>query len=85
MEFILLVLSRRKEQHVVIGEPPNEIIITVVGIGPDRVRLGITAPRGVPVHRGEVYELIHTTHKVTTQGVVSKPSVEHMQPGQETN
>ncbi len=36
----------------------DEIEITVVGIRSDKVRLGITAPKSVPVHRKEVYEAI---------------------------
>jgi len=37
----------------------NDIVITVVEIRGDKIRLGITAPRDVPVHRQEVYEAIH--------------------------
>lgn len=50
----MLVLSRSKGQEIVLGDPPNEIRLTVVEIRPDKVRLGITAPREVPVRRGEV-------------------------------
>lgn len=37
----------------------DEIVITVVDIRSDRVRLGIEAPKDVPVHRNEVYDAIH--------------------------
>jgi len=52
----MLVIARKKSQSVVIN---NDITITVVEIRGDKVRLGITVPRGVPVHRQEVYEAIH--------------------------
>jgi carbon storage regulator len=52
----MLVLSRKKNESIVIN---NDIIITVVEIRGDKVRLGIEAPKDVPVHRQEVYEAIH--------------------------
>ena len=52
----MLVLSRKKNESIVIN---NDITITVVEIRGDKVRLGIVAPKEVPVHRQEVYEVIH--------------------------
>ena len=52
----MLVLSRMKNQSVVIN---NDITITVLEIRGDRVRLGIVAPRDIPVHRQEVWAAIH--------------------------
>ncbi len=52
----MLVLSRKKNESIVIN---NDIVITVVEIRGDKVRLGIEAPKDVPVHRQEVYEAIH--------------------------
>jgi len=52
----MLVLSRKKNESVIIN---NDIIITVIEIRGDKVRLGIVAPKDVPVHREEVYEAIH--------------------------
>ena len=51
----MLVLSRKRDQQIVIGD---EVIVTIVDIRGDKVRLGITAPSHVPVHRQEVYDLI---------------------------
>ncbi len=51
----MLVLTRKFNETIMIGD---EIEITVVGIRSDKVRLGITAPKSVPVHRKEVYEAI---------------------------
>ncbi len=51
----MLVLSRQRDETIMIGD---EIEITVVDIRGDKVRLGISAPRSVQVHRKEVYEAI---------------------------
>ena len=52
----MLVLSRKKNESIIIN---NDIVVTVVEIRGDKVRLGIVAPKDVPVHREEVYEAIH--------------------------
>ncbi len=52
----MLVFTRKKNEQVVIDE---NIVITVVEISGERIRLGIEAPREVPVHRREVYDAIH--------------------------
>jgi len=51
----MLVLSRKKNESIVIND---DITIVVVEIRGDKVRLGIDAPKEVPVHRQEVYEAI---------------------------
>jgi carbon storage regulator len=51
----MLVLSRQRDETIMIGD---EVEITVVDIRGDKVRLGITAPRHVQVHRKEVYDAI---------------------------
>lgn len=50
----MLVLSRKSDESIRIGD----LIVTIVEIRGDKVRLGITAPRDVPVHREEVYQAI---------------------------
>lgn len=52
----MLVLSRKKNESIIIN---SDIVITVIEIRGDKVRLGIVAPKDVPVHREEVYEAIH--------------------------
>ena len=51
----MLVLSRQKDESIMIG---NDVEVTIVDVRGDKVRLGITAPRDIPVHRKEVYEAI---------------------------
>ena len=51
----MLVLSRQRDESIVIGD---NIVITIVDIRGDKVRLGIQAPVEIPVHRQEVYDAI---------------------------
>ena len=59
----MLVLSRKKNESIVIND---DITIVVVEIRGDKVRLGVEAPKEVPVHRNEVYEAIRRNQQ---QGV----------------
>jgi len=51
----MLVLSRQRDESITIGD---NVVVTIVDIRGDKVRLGIDAPREVPVHRQEVYDAI---------------------------
>ena len=51
----MLVLSRQRDESIIIGE---DIVITIVDIRGEKVRLGISAPPHIPVHRKEVFEAI---------------------------
>lgn len=51
----MLILTRKKDESLHIGE---DIKITVVSVGGGHVRLGIEAPRETPVHRSEIYQKI---------------------------
>lgn len=70
----MLVLSRQKNQTIMIGD---KIEITVVDIRGEKVRLGITAPPEIPVHRKEVYEAIQAENreasKVRLEDVTNVP------------
>ncbi|HEV3146016.1 MAG TPA: carbon storage regulator CsrA [Gemmataceae bacterium] len=70
----MLVLSRKKNESIVIN---NDITITVVEIRGDKVRLGIVAPKDVPVHRQEVYDAIHAQQSKPAEAatpVIAKPT-----------
>ncbi len=54
-EWNMLVLSRKKNESIVIN---NDITVVIVEIRGDKVRLGVEAPKEVPVHRREVYDAI---------------------------
>jgi carbon storage regulator len=78
----MLVLSRKKDESIVIN---NDITIVVVEIRGDKVRLGVEAPKEVPVHRREVFDAIARGEPVdsadspvkgpaeATEGAVSAP------------
>lgn len=51
----MLVLSRKKNERIVIGE---NIVITIVEIKGDKLRIGIDAPKDIPVDRDEVRKRI---------------------------
>ena len=51
----MLVLTRETDQSIMIGD---DIEIVVVAVKGGKVRLGITAPRHVSVHRKEIYEIV---------------------------
>ena len=51
----MLILTRRVGETVMIGE---EVTVTVLGVKGNQVRLGVNAPKDVPVHREEIFERI---------------------------
>jgi carbon storage regulator len=62
----MLVLTRKCSQTIMIGDDIEISVLAVVG---DKVRLGIQAPREVPVFRKEVYnelQLVHAAPPVST-------------------
>ena len=52
----MLVLSRQKDESIVIAD---DIEIIIVGIRGNNIKVGIIAPRNISVHRKEVYNTIH--------------------------
>jgi carbon storage regulator len=60
----MLVLSRKKNESIVIN---GNITIVVVEVRGDKVRLGVEAPKEVPVHRKEVYESIKRSEDARTR------------------
>ncbi len=55
----MLVLSRKKNEAIVIND---NITVTIVEIRGEKVRLGVLAPKEMPVHRQEVHDAIHAIH-----------------------
>src|SRR5208337_249072 len=67
-ERTMLVLSRKKDESIVIND---DITIVVVEIRGDKVRLGVEAPKEVPVHRREVFDAIHRNEPVAGEKTVT--------------
>ncbi len=63
----MLVLSRRPDEAIIIGA---DVEVKVLGIEGDHVKLGITAPRAVPVHRAEVFLAIQEANRTAAEGAV---------------
>ena len=56
----MLVLSRQRDESIIIGD---NIVVTIVDVRGDKVRLGIDAPSEIPVHRREVYDAIQRDNR----------------------
>ena len=67
----MLVLSRKKNESIVID---NDITIVVVEIRGDKVRLGVEAPKEIPVHRREVYDAIRRNELAAKEDPANKDS-----------
>ena len=65
----MLVLSRQRDETIMIGDDAE---ITIVDIRGDKVRLGITAPRHVQVHRKEVYDAIRRENAEASQAELTQ-------------
>lgn len=56
----MLVLTRKVDESIIIGD---NVKVTVVGVRGDQVKLGIEAPREIPVHREEIYREIQEENR----------------------
>ena len=56
----MLVLTRRVSQSIVIG---TDVVVTVLEVRGDQVRIGVSAPRDVDVHREEVFEELQEANR----------------------
>jgi len=66
----MLVLSRQRDESIMIGDDVEIIIVDVRG---DKVRLGITAPKEIPVHRREIYDAIQREKKESQKPQEKEP------------
>jgi carbon storage regulator len=57
----MLILSRRTDESIVIGD---EVTITILSVKGKQVRIGITAPPDVSVHREEIYQRIQSGESI---------------------
>jgi len=60
----MLVLTRQKDESIIIGD---DIEITIIDVRGKKVRLGITAPKNIPIHRKEVYDVIQKENAEKTK------------------
>ncbi|MCL2175420.1 MAG: carbon storage regulator CsrA [Treponema sp.] len=68
----MLILSRKLNEKIVIGE---DITISIIEIRGDQVRIGIDAPKTVKVFRQEVFDAIKAENKAASQSVPVIPKV----------
>jgi len=61
----MLVLSRQRDESIMIGD---DVEITIVDVRGDKVRLGINAPKKIPVHRREIYDAIQREKEQAAAG-----------------
>ncbi len=57
----MLVLSRHSDESIIIGDG---IRVTILGVEGDKVKIGISAPRDIPILRGEVFDAIQSQDKI---------------------
>jgi carbon storage regulator len=68
----MLVFTRKKDESLVIG---NEIEVTILSIGSGSVKVGISAPRHISVHRHEVYEAIRKENLAASQSQTPRTDI----------
>jgi len=76
----MLVLSRQRDESIMIGD---NVEITIVDVRGDKVRLGITAPKCIPVHRREIYDAIQR-EKAEAEAAAHPSEPEAVKPEEKT-
>jgi carbon storage regulator (csrA) len=71
----MLILTRKLGESIRIGD---QIEVKVVGIDGDQVKLGISAPRSVDIHRSEIYEAIQKENSQAASGKLSDELLQTM-------
>ncbi len=60
----MLVLSRKRDESIIIGD---DVVVTVVDVKGEQVKIGVSAPKTVSIHRKEVYEAIQEENKAAAK------------------
>lgn len=68
----MLVLSRRKDETIIIGDGENAVTVMLVSIDGSKAKIGVQAPPEMPIHRGEIAE------EIKSQGRVDLLSRKHL-------
>lgn len=71
----MLVFTRKRDEAIVIGDG---VEVRVLRIGRDSIRLGVTAPASVPVHRLEVYEQIRAENHAAAAALRSPERLQQL-------
>jgi carbon storage regulator len=70
----MLALTRKKGESIMVGDHAEVIVLGIQG---EQVRLGIIAPKSIPIHRKEIYEQIQLENKEAA-GYVSKTALKSL-------
>lgn len=60
-DYDMLILTRRTGESVMIGD---DIVVTILGVKGNQVRVGVEAPKELPVHREEIYDKIQRENQL---------------------
>lgn len=71
----MLVFTRRRDEAIIVADG---IEIRVLRVSKDAVRLGVTAPTDVPVHRQEVYDIIRDENRRAAAQAVLPSAIAHL-------
>ena len=71
----MLALSRKKDEAIVIN---NDIEIKIIEIKGDQVKIGISAPKSVPIYRKEVYVQIQEANKEAANSVADVDALKNL-------
>ena len=71
----MLALSRKVNESIIIG---NDVELTVLEVKGDQVKIGISAPKSVPIYRKEIYLQIKDSNKEAAEAVASEEAIKKL-------